>query len=345
MSKTSAVEDLFFAALEKGTESERTAFLDSACGDDAKLSREIEILLKAHPKAGSFLNKPITDQLAASGDRPDANLVLDSSPDTRSAAGQNGSAPAKGDGSDGDDGLDFLQPSSRPDSLGRLGHYEILQVLGKGGFSVVFRAFDNVLQRVVAIKALNKQVAATSPARKRFLREARSSAKVRHENVVQVHAVEEQPLPYLVMEFIPGETLQQRFDRSGPIEPREAARIGRQIAEGLAAAHDTGLIHRDIKPGNILIEDGPQERVKITDFGMARAADASITQSGMIADTPMFMAPEQALGGKTRPPGGLVQPRKRPLHHIAPADHRSGPMARSQCSSEWSRTRRDRSPK
>jgi len=140
------------------------------------------------------------------------------------------------------------------------------------------------------------QLAATSPARKRFLREARSSAQVRHENVVQVYEVAEQPLPYLVMEFIPGETLQQKLDRVGPLEVPETLRIGRQIAEGLAAAHATDLIHRDIKPGNVLLEGG-HHKVKITDFGLARTADdASISQSGIIAGTPMYMAPEQTQG-------------------------------------------------
>src|SRR3974377_300328 len=124
------------------------------------------------------------------------------------------------------------------------------------------------------------QLAAPSPERKRFAREARSSAQVRHENVVQVHEVGEQPLPYLVMEFTLGDTLQQRLDRVGPLDVRETLRIGRQIAEGLAAAHATDLIHRDIKPGNVLLEGG-QHKVKITDFGLARPADeASISQSG-----------------------------------------------------------------
>jgi hypothetical protein len=114
--------------------------------------------------------------------------------------------------------------------------------------------------------------------------------------VVQVYEVGEQPLPYIAMEFIPGETLQQRLNRVGPVEPAEVVRVGRQIAEGLAAAHADDLIHRDIKPGNILLE-GSQHRVKITDFGLARAADdASLSQSGIIAGTPMYMAPEQALG-------------------------------------------------
>src|SRR6059036_3478469 len=207
-----------------------------------------------------------------------------------------GSAATPDDANDGEDDLHFLSPSTRPDSLGRLGHYEILQVLGRGGFGIVFRAFDDMLQRVVAVKVMAPQIASLSPARKRFLREARSSAAVRHENVVQVYDVGEQPLPYLVMEFVPGETLQKKLDRCGPLDVPEVLRIGRQIAEGLAAAHACDLIHRDIKPGNILLEGGAQ-KVKITDFGLARAADdASISQSGIIAGTPMFMAPEQAKG-------------------------------------------------
>jgi formylglycine-generating enzyme required for sulfatase activity len=114
--------------------------------------------------------------------------------------------------------------------------------------------------------------------------------------VVHVYEVAEQPLPYLAMEFIPGETLQQKLDRVGPLDVPETLRIGRQIAEGLAAAHAMDLIHRDIKPGNVLLEGG-QHKLKITDFGLARTADdASISQSGIIAGTPMYMAPEQALG-------------------------------------------------
>jgi serine/threonine protein kinase len=193
-----------------------------------------------------------------------------------------------------DDDLGFLQPPVRPGALGCLGHYEVLQVVGRGGFGIVFRAFD---KEVVAIKVLAPEIAAISPARKRFLREARAAAQVHHENVVQIHAVEEQPLPYLVMEFVQGETLQQRLDRTGPLYAWEVVWIGRQVAEGLAAAHAAGLIHRDVKPGNVLVAGGPRLRLKITDFGLARAADdASVSQSGVIAGTPLYMSPEQARG-------------------------------------------------
>ena len=297
------MEALFFAALDRNTGAQRAAFLESACAGDAELRRQVEKLLDAHPKLGDFLKKPAVEQLIAASVLPAAARELDPSADGETA----GTPRRKGfvappseaakSGDDEDGGLDFLEPSQRPGSLGRLGHYEVLEVLGKGGFGIVFRAFDDVLQRVVAVKVLAPQMAATSPARKRFLREARASAQVRHENVVQVHAVEEEPLPYLVMEFIPGETLQQRLDRVGPLEVPELLRIGRQIAEGLAAAHATDLIHRDIKPANVLIETGTQEHVKITDFGLARAADdASLTGSGEVTGTPMYMSPEQAKG-------------------------------------------------
>ncbi len=284
------IQAVFLAAAEIGDPANRAEFLDGACDGDTGLRSRVEALLRAHEQADSLLDHP-----AVAPPDPDrgATQALTGTPDPGAAASQT----TGGDiGAPDDEPLTFLAPPTRPDALGRLGHYEVLQVLGRGGFGIVFRAFDEVLQRVVALKVMAPQLAATSPARKRFLREARSSAQVRHENVVQVYEVAEQPLPYLAMEFIPGETLQQRLDRVGPLDVPEVLRIGLQIAEGLAAAHATDLIHRDIKPGNVLLEGG-QQRVKITDFGLARTADdASISQSGIIAGTPMYMAPEQAQG-------------------------------------------------
>ena len=170
-------------------------------------------------------------------------------------------------------------------------------MIGKGGFGVVLRTFDEVLQRVVAVKVMSPKLATTSPPRKRFLREARNAGGVHHDNVVQIYAVEEKPIPYLVMEYIHGETLQQRLDRAGPLELAEILRIGQHTANGLAAAHARQLIHRDVKPANILLESDVEQRVKVTDFGLARTVDdGSLTQSGTIAGTPMYMAPEQASG-------------------------------------------------
>jgi serine/threonine-protein kinase len=211
---------------------------------------------------------------------------------------RDGAAAARALGADGETiTLTFLGPPREAGHLGRLGHYEVLEVIGSGGFGIVLKAFDEVLHRVVAIKVMTPQLAAVASARKRFSREARAAAAVTHEHVVTIHAVEEaNDPPYLVMQYVAGISLQERIDRTGPMQVKEILRIGMQAAQGLAAAHAQGLIHRDIKPANILLENGV-ERVKLTDFGLARMADdASVSQSGVIAGTPLYMAPEQARG-------------------------------------------------
>jgi serine/threonine protein kinase len=211
----------------------------------------------------------------------------------------------------GDAALTFLAPPREPGHLGRLGSYEVLEEIGRGGMGVVLKAFDDRLQRLVAIKVLAPHLAAEDEARRRFLREARAAAAVRHENVVTIYAVEEAgDMPYLVMEYVRGPSLQERLDRGERPELEEIVRIGAQTAAGLAAAHAEGLVHRDIKPANILLEDG--RRVKITDFGLARTVDEAhlaligpqpsrgvdtrLTQVGTVAGTPQYMAPEQARG-------------------------------------------------
>lgn len=192
---------------------------------------------------------------------------------------------------------DFMEVSDNPECIGRLDNYHILEKVGQGGFGIVFRAFDSKLHRVVAIKVLSPELAANGSARQRFIREARTAASVSHENLVTIHGVEEEHSPpYLVMQFIEGVSLEEKLNRVGQLGIKEILRIGLQIAEGLAVAHRHGLVHRDIKPSNILLENGV-ERVKITDFGLARAVDdATVTQSGVIAGTPMYMSPEQASG-------------------------------------------------
>lgn len=190
----------------------------------------------------------------------------------------------------------LIQPGAA-DELGRLGRYPVRGVVGQGGMGVVLRAWDEELNRPLAIKLLAPHLASTGAARKRFLREAQAAAAVVHPSVVPIYSVtSEARVPYLVMPYIGGGNLQQRIDRDGPLEVDELLRIGLQIAEGLAAAHRQGLVHRDIKPANILLEEGGH-RVLISDFGLARALDdASLTQSGLIAGTPPYMSPEQARG-------------------------------------------------
>ncbi len=265
-------EAIFNVARQIGDAGARSEYLREACGGDEALIRRVEALLAVDDGPDSLLDRPALRAPSGDGTRTES--------------------PAESDGS-----LDFLTPSDKPGSLGRLGHYEVQEVVGRGGMGVVLRAFDETLHRVVAVKVMAPQLATAATARRRFAREARAAAAVRDEHVVNIYAVEEAgPQPYLVMEYVAGASLQERLDRAGPLPVLDILRIGVQAAAGLAAAHAQGLIHRDVKPSNILLENGV-ERVKLTDFGLARAADdASLTQSGTIAGTPQYMAPEQARG-------------------------------------------------
>ena len=190
--------------------------------------------------------------------------------------------------------LGLLGPTDDPSKLGRIAGYEIIGILGRGGMGIVFKGFDPPLNRYVAIKMLLPQLAASGAARKRFAREAQAAAAVVDDHVMAIHAVAEwKGIPYLVMPYSRGTSLQRRLDANGPLTLREILRIASQTAKGLAAAHAQGLVHRDIKPANILLDDGV-ERVTLTDFGLARAVDdASLTRTGVLAGTPQYMSPEQ----------------------------------------------------
>jgi serine/threonine protein kinase len=192
----------------------------------------------------------------------------------------------------------LLAPARAPDEIGRLGDYRILRVLGVGGMGVVFQAEDVHLRRPVALKAMLPRTGPAENSRKRFLREARAAAALKHDHVVTIyHVGEDRGIPFLAMEFLDGESLDTRLKRVGRLPPAEVVRVGREVAEGLAAAHARGLIHRDIKPGNLWLE-GERSRVKILDFGLVLAAgeNVQLTRSGAIVGTPAYMAPEQARG-------------------------------------------------
>jgi serine/threonine protein kinase len=193
----------------------------------------------------------------------------------------------------------LLSPPAHPELLGRLGRYDIERLLGSGGMGVVFKGFDTELHRTVAIKVLAPSLAFHGAARHRFAKEARAAAAVVHEDVVPIYDVDaNREVPFLVMRYIPGESLQARINRVGPLELKQILRIGKQVTSGLAAAHAQGLIHRDVKPANILLEEGI-DRALLSDFGLAQTIDdANLTVSGILPGTPQFMSPEQARGEK-----------------------------------------------
>ncbi len=192
---------------------------------------------------------------------------------------------------------DCLAPPEQPDEIGRLGSYRVLGVLGRGGMGVVYRAEDPMLRRPVALKVMRGKAAQSPTGRERFLREARAAAAVRHVHVVTIYQVgDDHGVPFIALEFLEGQPLDKWLDENPRPRPMEIVRIGREIAEGLAAAHVRGLIHRDIKPANIWLEESSQN-VKILDFGLARPADeARLTQEGQAVGTPAYMSPEQARG-------------------------------------------------
>lgn len=183
-------------------------------------------------------------------------------------------------------------------AVGRVQHYDLVRCLGRGGMGVVFEAFDSKLQRVVALKMMGPSLLIDPASSERFLREARAAAAIAHPNVVAIHEVSSiRELPFLVMEYISGESLQARLDRESPLEIGTVVDIATQVATALAAAHEKGLIHRDVKPANILIQEG-SGLAKLTDFGLAQTRSGDrLTQSGTLLGTPEYLAPEQINGG------------------------------------------------
>jgi tetratricopeptide (TPR) repeat protein/predicted Ser/Thr protein kinase len=199
---------------------------------------------------------------------------------------------------------DASGPPAPAQDLGRLGPYRLLDELGRGGMGIVYRAWDEPLHRLVALKVLRPDQAEQAD-RQRLVREAQHASRFQNDHVVMIHAVVDPPdsLPFLVMEYVPGRTLGEFIASADRPEPRQVAIWVAEVALALHAAHAAGLIHRDVKPGNILIDERTR-RAKITDFGLARAQSGQtrVTREGFIAGTPTSMSPEQARGDEDLDP-------------------------------------------
>ena len=259
------VERVYLAALACDR-ARRSALLDELCANDPELRREVETLLAQEPHVERFLES--RRELADS-------------------------ASERGVGAPGDD-ADLVPPPV--DAAGLFaGRYRIVRTLGRGGMGVVYQADDVRLKRFVALKFLAATVSAHTQARSRFLREAQSAAAIDDPHVCTVYeAGEDQGRAYIAMAFIDGPTLKDRIAQ-GPLAIDQAVAIARNVAAGLAAAHARGVVHRDVKPGNVMLA-GPR-LAKITDFGLARRESASqSTKTAGVAGTPAYMSPEQAQG-------------------------------------------------
>jgi serine/threonine protein kinase/Tol biopolymer transport system component len=204
------------------------------------------------------------------------------------------------------DESEFQHAEDETDLVGkRIGAFEITEVIGRGGMGVVYKGRDSRLDRFVAIKSMPAELQADSTARRRFTREAKLLASLNHPNIAVIHDIIEQDegTGYLVLEHVPGQTLAERI-AGKPLKLEDALSIGLQIAEAVSAAHENGVIHRDLKPGNIKVT--PDGRVKVLDFGLAKTSvsrgaggEPTVTQEGRVIGTPAYMSPEQARGKPT----------------------------------------------
>jgi len=294
------IEELFHAALELLPE-EREAFLKEACDEDPELQREIESLLAFDDPDESFLESPAI-QLAA------RELAAESVPQQEIPT-QSMSSPESGN-TPAEIAIDF--DDLAPGCI--VGNYRILNEIGSGGMGEVYLAEDLKLQRRVALKLLPSALGVASQFVERFRREARTASALNHPHIVTIHSIEEyNGLNFIDMEYVEGETLKEKLIR-GPLALPEVLELGRQIAGGMQVAHEAGVIHRDLKPGNLLVTKSGQ--IKIVDFGLAKMiqesviADArkshpeqssrlaidALSQAGSISGTIPYMSPEQTRG-------------------------------------------------
>ena len=257
-SSWSKAKEIFQDAREL-TPRSRARFVEASCDGDDALRASVAALLDAESSAGAFLSSPTQG----------------------------------GEGTNRLSAMDVFAQLQQAVA----GRYSLEREAGRGGMGIVFLARDVALDRPVAIKLLPPELSAIEEHRERFLREARTAARLSHPNIVPIHLVEERAgLVYFVMAYVDGESLSQRVQRAGPLKAPDAAKMVQEVAWALAYAHGNGVIHRDIKPDNVLIEKG-SGRALVTDFGIARVATAgTLSLNGEVMGTLRYMSPEQALG-------------------------------------------------
>jgi serine/threonine protein kinase len=265
----------------------QTELLKQIESENPEVAATLRDMLANFAPSDSFLETPAVEQIAQQTDGEDFLKAIES----------RFQEPKRY--SESDLSLDFLSPPSVSGTLGNLAGYEIHEVIGYGGSGMVLRAKDPGLNKWFAIKVMHADQVRDTVARSRFMQEARSLGRIDHENIVRVYRVEESPVPFLVMELVQGTSLDRLIDRGSSMRLDLFLSIAIQIARGLEIAHEHGLVHRDVKPGNIMLTDdgssSPVPRVaKLTDFGLARqASDLRLTVAGSIVGTPMYMSPEQ----------------------------------------------------
>ncbi|PSQ95220.1 MAG: hypothetical protein BRD55_11945 [Bacteroidetes bacterium SW_9_63_38] len=271
----SRIETLFAQALEVAPD-DRTAFLNEHCADD-ECRAEVISLPNAHENAGRFFA------------------------DLRACV----SAPALGESGSSGPMVEDEQAASPPDPLGiqgtQVAAYVVQELIGGGGMGVVYRAWDPRLERSVALTFLPPFLAEVPAAQDRFLQEAQAAARLEHPNVATIHEIDEteRGRRFIVMTHYDGKTLRTQMAQDGPFGLARAVEVARTIADALHQVHRVGLVHRDVKPANVMRT--AQGTLKLLDFGLAQTAATGLSVSGRRLGTPSYMSPEQADGGETGP--------------------------------------------
>lgn len=274
------LEELFFKATTLPAK-DRLAFAAMTCADNAVMQRDLLRLLESDDESNSFLDRPL---------KLERELLVDLKLiDTRSEEA-NPLSELHG----------VLEPSKSKDSIGKIGHFEVHEILGQGASSTVLKATDHKLRRTVVLKVLSSKLAKDSFSKERFIQEARIAAGITHQNLVAIYHVEDQcDRPFIVMEDFNAISLEEYLASRPLLSLEEAVEIAIKICKGLSRVHAGGIVHRDLKPGNILIQRDTGE-IKITDFGIAKVVnrheDPALTLDDQVLGTPKYMSPEQFLG-------------------------------------------------
>lgn len=258
----------------------QAALLDQECGDDVDLRVQVETMLREQMNAAT-LQPPMDVETTEGGAKPESVEMTENIEDP--------------------DEPKETKAKPRFPAGSKLGKYEIKSFLARGGMGEVYRGYDALVERDVALKVLPAGLSANTLAMRRFLTEARAVGKLLHSHAVALYEIGQQDkTTFLAMEFVPGGSIADLITREGKLDWKRATRFMHEVCQGLAAAHAVGVMHRDIKPENLLLT--PDDHVKITDFGLAKALDTAsqpslnLTKPGYTLGTPAFMSPEQFTG-------------------------------------------------
>ena len=273
--------DLFHELIAIADLRERSTRLEHIARSHPEMAESLRKLLEHYEPDEEFLSTNALDRIAQ---LPNANAVLEELKHFQEPKRYNLQ----------DLSHDFLEPSDQPNSIGKIGGYEVQSLIGFGGSARVYKGTDPELDKIIAIKTLHTDQANDRIAIGRLQKEARAMGRIKHENVVEVYRISIDPIPLIAMEYVDGESLDQLITRDGMLSIDRFVRIAKQILQGVQAAHDLGWVHRDLKPANILLTHATDTIVKITDFGLVRRNnDARLTRSDSVVGTPLYMSPEQ----------------------------------------------------